>query len=281
MPFSVPRDAAAVATKEWTTAGFGASSKTRFEERLKQDGLDEGRAHYLVGGGNTPYVFGDWAAEADDAALEQWREFHSQPGPYRLGPDSLEPAAGVPRGKVKAHHMPNSSVYPETSHEWWSYAPPNYVAGTPAPVLFFCDGSSYMADDGACCATNVLDNLTHSGEIPPTIAVFLSPGVVLGPDGKPHPDAASLNQRGYEYDSITSQFAEFLLADVIPALKAEAGLTVTDDPEWRGITGISSSGVAAFAACWNRPDAFRKVISHVVRQTFTPALNRRVYARLN
>jgi hypothetical protein len=27
----------------------------------------------------------------------------------------------------------------------------------------------------------------------------------------------------------------------------------------RQVVGISSSGVAAFAACWNRPDAFRKV----------------------
>ena len=61
-----PADAAEVITKEWETADFGAASKTFFEERAKQDGLDDARAHYLVGGGNTPYVFGDWAAEAHD-----------------------------------------------------------------------------------------------------------------------------------------------------------------------------------------------------------------------
>ena len=70
------------------------------------------------------------------------------------------------------------------------------------------------------------------------------------------------SQRGFEYDSITDQYASFLLEDVIPALR-EAGLAITDDPEARGLVGISSSGVCAFAACWNRPDAFRKCISHV------------------
>ena len=39
------------------------------------------------------------------------------------------------------------------------------------------------------------------------------------------------SQRGFEYDSITDQYASFLIEDVIPALR-EAGLAITDDPEY-------------------------------------------------
>jgi enterochelin esterase family protein len=67
------------------------------------------------------------------------------------------------------------------------------------------------------------------------------------------------------YDSITDQYSQFLLDDVLPALETTAGLKISSNPEARGLVGISSSGVCAFAACWNRPDAFRKVISHVGR----------------
>jgi hypothetical protein len=55
-------------------------------------------------------------------------------------------------------------------------------------------GAAHMKDDGPCRATHVLDNLIVRGDIPPTAAVFLSPGVVLTADGKPHPNAAELNQ---------------------------------------------------------------------------------------
>ena len=79
------------------------------------------------------------------------------------------------------------------------------------PLFFFCDGAGYLSEDGACRATIVLDNLIARGDIPPTCACFLSPGELL----EPRPDT---NQRGYEYDSITPQFADFLLADVIPAM---------------------------------------------------------------
>lgn len=107
--------------------------------------------------------------------------------------------------------MADCSVYPGTSHDWWSYTPAGYTPGTPLPTLFFCDGAGYLSEDGACRATIVLDNLISSGDIPPTCACFISPGTL-------HDPRPETNQRGYEYDSITPQFAEFLLADVIPAM---------------------------------------------------------------
>lgn len=38
---------------------------------------------------------------------------------------------------------------------------------------------------------------------------------------------------------------------------------ITKDPKGIALVGISSSGVAAFNAAWERPDVFGKVISHV------------------
>lgn len=41
----------------------------------------------------------------------------------------------------------------------------------------------------------------------------------------------------------------------------------TDDPEVHAICGMSSGGICAFTAAWQRPDQFRKVLSHIGRLT--------------
>jgi enterochelin esterase-like enzyme len=45
----------------------------------------------------------------------------------------------------------------------------------------------------------------------------------------------------------------------------EVGKTVklTDDPQRRAICGISSGGICAWTVAWERPDMFRRVLSHV------------------
>ena len=40
-------------------------------------------------------------------------------------------------------------------------------------------------------------------------------------------------------------------------------LNLTDDPDQRAICGLSSGGICAFTVAWERPDLFRKVVSHV------------------
>ena len=40
-------------------------------------------------------------------------------------------------------------------------------------------------------------------------------------------------------------------------------MTFTDDPDGRAICGISSGGICAFTVAWERPNQFRKVLSHV------------------
>ena len=53
---------------------------------------------------------------------------------------------------------------------------------------------------------------------------------------------------------------------------------LTDDPECRAICGMSSGGICAFTVAWQRPDAFRKVLSHV--GSFTNIRGGHVYPSL-
>jgi gluconolactonase len=41
------------------------------------------------------------------------------------------------------------------------------------------------------------------------------------------------------------------------------GFNLTGDPNLRAIGGSSSGGICAFTVAWNRPDAFRRVLSFI------------------
>jgi gluconolactonase len=41
------------------------------------------------------------------------------------------------------------------------------------------------------------------------------------------------------------------------------GLSLTSDPNLRAIGGVSSGGICAFTVAWERPDAFRRVLSFI------------------
>ena len=97
----------------------------------------------------------------------------------------------------------------------------------------------------------VLDNLIHKGELPPTIAVFLSPGQT----------EAYSEQRSLEYDTVSDANASFLCEQLLP--KVESRFNVSDDPAKRCVCGLSSGGIAAFSVAWFRPEQFGCVISWI------------------
>jgi enterochelin esterase-like enzyme len=51
-----------------------------------------------------------------------------------------------------------------------------------------------------------------------------------------------------------------LIEELLP--EVEARYTITADPAGRAICGMSSGGICAFTAAWERPDVFGKVVSH-------------------
>jgi enterochelin esterase family protein len=180
-----------------------------------------------------------------------------QSEPYKHPPEA-ERQEGVPQGKV-THFVWKSQIYPGTIREYWTYVPAQYDEKTPAAVMVFQDGHAYVNEKGNFRVPIVFDNLIAKKEMPVTIGIFINPGNKS--EELPKPGWADKNNRSVEYDTLSDQYAKFLIEEILP----EVGKTVklTEDPEGRAICGISSGGICAFTAAWNRPDAFRRVLSHV------------------
>jgi enterochelin esterase-like enzyme len=164
---------------------------------------------------------------------------------YKLGPDSMR-REGVPRGTV-AKDVWRSKIFPNTTRDYWIYVPAQYDGSKSACVMVFQDGGAYVSDSGDFRVPVVFDNLIHNREMPVTIGIFINPG--------------QPNNRSFEYDTLSDQYARFLLEEILPEVGRKYKLT--DDPDCRAICGISSGGICAFTVAWQRPDAFRKVLSHV------------------
>ncbi len=103
----------------------------------------------------------------------------------------------------------------------------------------------------------VFDNLIHKKEMPVTIGIFINPGNVP----PPIPAKRTASNRSFEYDTLSDQYAQFLEKEILPEVGKEYNLR--KDAAGRGICGISSGGICAFTAAWERPDLFSKVLSHV------------------
>jgi len=174
---------------------------------------------------------------------------------YTLGPDSQR-QEGVPQGKVTKHHW-KSQVFPGTERDYWVYVPAQYDGKQPACVTVFQDGDNYQKEEGQFRVPIVMDNLIHQKKMPVTIGIFINPGVIppSEPDQKPQ------SNRSFEYDTLSDQYARFLLEEILPEVAKEYKLV--DSAEGRAIGGISSGGICAWTVAWERPDAFSKVLSHV------------------
>ncbi|MCA9145247.1 MAG: esterase family protein [Planctomycetaceae bacterium] len=190
---------------------------------------------------------------------------------YTLGPDSQR-QEGVPRGQVTQHELTDSQVYPGTVRDYWVYVPEQYDAAKPACLMVFQDGGNYAKEDGQFRVPIVFDNLIHKGDMPVTLGIFINPGVI--PPSSP--TAVARRNRSFEYDSLGDQYATFLLNEILPAVSKDYNLTT--DPDGRAIGGISSGGICAWTVAWERPEAFRKVLSHV--GSFTNIRGGHVYAAM-
>ena len=176
---------------------------------------------------------------------------------YILGPDS-QPQEGVPIGKVTKYTWDKSKVYAGTTRDYWVYVPAQYQAdGPPACVMVFQDGNNYQRPNGQFRAPIVFDNLIQKGDMPVTIGIFIDPGTFKNVD---KPEWARSN-RSFEYDTLSDQYVKFVEQEIL----AEVGknLKLRKDAAGCAICGISSGGICAFTAAWERPDLFSKVISHV------------------
>lgn len=211
-----------------------------------------------VGGFNLPLTrVGTSAVYAGVAMLSHGTAFtwHYEAGNMRFGggqlevyethPDSRE-QAGVPRGTVKQMAPWESKIFGGTRRDWWIYVPAQYKPETPAAVMVFQDGAG--AKD---FVPVVFDNLIAKGDMPVTVGIFIQPG--LFGEGK--------SNRSFEYDTLSDQYARFLLDEMLP--EAEKTVKLRHDAASRAIAGASSGGICAFTVAWERPNEFSKVLSWI------------------
>jgi len=121
------------------------------------------------------------------------------------------------------------------------------------------DGGGYMsiASNSTYRVPTVFDNLIAKKEMPVTIGVFINPGnIPPAADGQ-----RPRSNRSFEYDSLGDLYSKFLIQEILPEVTKK--YNITKDPDGRAIGGASSGAICAFTVAWERPDEFRKVLSHI------------------
>jgi len=180
---------------------------------------------------------------------------------YRLGPDSL-PQEGVPKGEIRGPFVLPCKVYAGTQHTYWVYVPAQYDAAIPTALMVYQDGQAFKNEKGDMRAQNVMDNLIYRREIPVMIGVFINPGrKPEQPEPTPQNWGDRDTNRPTEYNSLDDKYARVITEELMPALGKD--FNISKDPNLHGIGGSSSGAIAAFTVAWERPDAFRKVLSNV------------------
>jgi enterochelin esterase-like enzyme len=164
---------------------------------------------------------------------------------YETHPDARE-RAGVPKGTVKQMPSWSSKIFPGTTRDWWVYVPSQYNAANPAAVMVFQDGAAARQ-----YVVPVFDNLIAKGDIPVTVGIFIEPGGIKTPR----------DNRSFEYDTLSDQYARFLLEEILP--EVEKTTRLRRDAASRAIAGQSSGAIAAFTVAWERPNEFSKVLSGI------------------
>ena len=195
------------------------------------------------------------AALAAPAAAQEGR----QPGDYPLTADSLV-QPGVARGTLEGPFEFRAQAFPGTVRRYWVYVPAGYDPAEPPNLLVFQDGQRATNPQGALRVPAALDNLIAKGDIPKTLAVFVTPGNL----SERYPDDLGMSNpdhRAPEYDALSDTYVRMLTDELLPEVAKR--WRFADDPARRAIGGTSSGAIAAWTAAWHRPQAFGNVISFI------------------
>ena len=128
------------------------------------------------------------------------------------------------------------------------YIPAQHKPGTAAPFMVSHDGPKKKPN---MTIPRILDNLIAQKRIPPIIAIMVANG---GGDAQGH-------QRGKEYDTMSSVFADYIEAEVLPRVEKNCNVKLTKDPDGRAAMGSSSGGSAALIMAWFRTDLYHRVLT--------------------
>jgi enterochelin esterase-like enzyme len=191
-------------------------------------------------------TFGALLSDADEAVMAAARRSATP----ELPREALTDAGVKGQLRVGRHIGAEGSIWPKVGRNWQVYVPASGQG--PFNLIVFQDGQNYLSRTHAA---NVLDVMIAEGTLAPTVALFVEPGDLDGFS------EGSRGNRSLEYDSLNDAYLRLLVDELFPA--ALADLPITSDPEARAIAGMSSGGICAFNAAWERPDLFGLVLSHV------------------
>ncbi|MES2176769.1 MAG: alpha/beta hydrolase-fold protein [Gemmatimonadota bacterium] len=178
----------------------------------------------------------------------------AQPEPYTVPAEISQRIANAPEGQLSSAALYQSKVFGGLNFRYRVYVPAQYRPGHPAALMVFQDASSVYL--GLMKTPQVFDNLIQAGDMPVTIGLFLDPGTVSGT----YVQATDRDKRAMEYDTLDDTYARFLIDEIIPDV-IRSKYEVVDDPNGWAIAGQSSGGIASFTVGWQRPNAFRKILT--------------------
>ncbi len=158
------------------------------------------------------------------------------------------------KSEIKGPLVWKSNIYPGTERNYWIYIPKEYDSTKPACTMIVQDGLSRAIGWNLPA---VMDSLITLKEMPVTIGIFIDHGKVIS-DGT---DTYPRYNRSFEYDAMGNRYANFLLEELLPEVSKTYNLS--SDPNDRSIAGASSGAISAFNVAWERPDAFRRVLSTI------------------
>ena len=103
-----------------------------------------------------------------------------------------------PRGGITKYVFDQSKIFPGTTRNYWIYIPQQYDPAKPACLLVDQDNIQFKAPA-------VLDQLIAAGQMPVTIAVFVTPGRVKALSS----NALDRFNRSVEYDGLGDDYGGF------------------------------------------------------------------------
>jgi len=179
---------------------------------------------------------------------------------YLSGPDS-QPQPGVPKGDIFSFKLTSQKYYPGATDTIIVYVPAQYVADKPACLCLGFDGPSF---GGGFEVRDAFDNLIFKKQMPVTIGVWVTPASTPMPD----PTKPQRYIRQYEYDATTSDFGDYVINEVLPALaqqktKDGKAILISQDPNDHMSMGTSSGGIGAFTLAWKHPEFMHRVFSAI------------------
>jgi enterochelin esterase-like enzyme len=167
-----------------------------------------------------------------------------------FGPDSY-PQPGAPQGKLTGPIEVPSTIYPGVKANFWFYVPAQWDGVMPLAVQVWGDGQQFTGPrPGPWRILETLDNLTAQKRIPLMVSIFIQAGA--GPDR---------NERSIEYDTVSDAYLHRLFDEIFPVVAKS--VKMRSDGYSRAIQGLSSGGIMAFNAAFDKPEAFSRVLSWI------------------